>query len=298
MKRFLKHILFFSFIFWGSLALLIYASGYIVKKKADFKLASNINKIIIGHSQPECAYNDSLITNFKNLSSSAELYFYNYQKLKEVLRQNPQVKTIFIEFSTNSILQPDDEKTWGELRLNRFLPYYYPYLGFQDHQLLFKNNIGGYLHATLKSLKQNIHRITTNNYNFIDSIGGYKYLKRQKATAALKHLKNKQIEKKTLEDRAISTVSLAYLEKMVQWGKAHGIKMYLIRSPYHKLYPGNAYETSFQKIRKERFGEVEFLDFKDFPVEDSDFGDLQHLNFMGAKKYSEWFESWLKDHAL
>ena len=36
---------------------------------------------------------------------------------------------------------------------------------------------------------------------------------------------------------------------------------------------------------------VEFLDFSKFPLENSEFGDLEHLNYKGAKVFSEWFNT-------
>ena len=41
--------------------------------------------------------------------------------------------------------------------------------------------------------------------------------------------------------------------------------MYLVRSPQHKYY-NRTNEKEFIKIRNEKFEDIEFLDFNDFPL--------------------------------
>jgi hypothetical protein len=76
-----------------------------MRSKAQFTLETPVENVIFGHSHPECAYNDSLIGNFKNLAQSRQSYFYSFSKIKNVHKQNPQIKNIFIEFTNNQITQ-------------------------------------------------------------------------------------------------------------------------------------------------------------------------------------------------
>ena len=74
--------------------------------------------------------------------------------------------------------------------------------------------------------------------------------------------------------------------------------MYLIRSPLHKSYFGRKNERKYHKIRQQFFNNIEYLDFNSFPIQDNEFRDLEHLNYKGAKKFSIWFDSLLKDSLL
>jgi len=289
MTKFLRNTITFFIIFYGSLLGILLTSNYFINKNANFKLGNDIDKIMLGNSQPECAYNDSLIFNFKNLAKSAETYFYTYQKLKKVVEQNPQIKTVFIEFNPTNVLVREDQKIWRDRYINHHLPNYNAFLDSKDHKLLVLKNSVGYQHAILKSLSRNIERIASNRYNYIDSIGGYLYLNRNKITKnpdSLAPNNNKQYQ---IENVNLSTYDILYLDKIIQLCHTKNITIYLIRSPYHKQYIGNAYESIFQQIKKERYGNIEFLDFKDFPLHNDEFGDLQHLNYKGARKFSSWF---------
>jgi hypothetical protein len=289
MSKFIKNIIRYLLCFFSIIFLVVFITKYTVKKNADFKLESNVTSIILGNSQPESAYNDSLISNFKNLAKSGESYFYNHQKLKHILEQNEQLNTVYIEFSTANILIREDEKIWKNRFINNQLPTYFNFLEFNDHKLLALKNSSGYTHSLFKSLKQNIKRITLNKYNYIDSVGGYLYLKRNKIQTILDTLANNNTKQHKLSTQETSLYDLGYLKKMIALCKKKDIDVYFIRSPYHKLFAGNRYEASFQKIKQNRFGDVPFLDCKNFPIENSEFGDLQHLNFIGAKKFSLWF---------
>ena len=47
-------------------------------------------------------------------------------------------------------------------------------------------------------------------------------------------------------------------------------------------------------ILTQRFDQVEFLDFASVPLTNADFKDPGHLNYLGAQKFSEWFQILIK----
>ncbi len=293
MKAFLQKILLFIICLYSVIVCVILLTNYQIKKHANFKLKSNINKIIIGNSQPECAYNDSLINNFKNLASSGETYFYNYQKLKPLLEQNPQIDTVFIEFSNANILIREDQKIWSNKYITHQLPKYFPFVSLKDQSVLATNNPIGYQKALLMSLKTNLNRLWKNNYSYKDSIGGYWYLKRHKINAILDTLKLSKTNEITLNKKQLSTVDLEYLHKIIALCKEHHIVPYLIRSPFHPYFNGSRYETDYQQILNSQFKSIPFIDFKSYPLKSEEYADLQHLNFKGSLKYSNWFNDYI-----
>jgi hypothetical protein len=74
MRKFLIQIFLFSFSLLSVFLLVIIISNKVIDSKNIFKLTNNINYLILGHSHPECDFNDSLIDNTKNLAQSGELY--------------------------------------------------------------------------------------------------------------------------------------------------------------------------------------------------------------------------------
>jgi hypothetical protein len=290
MRKFIKLSILFSSLLLVLTLLFIELSEFIISQKADFKLNKNIKYIVIGHSHPECAFNDSLIDNFKNLAESGESYFYSYIKTKKVIEQNPSLEVIFIEFTNNQIKASMDKWIWNDNYLNYRYPRYSPFMDIPDKALLAMNNFDGFIAHSPLSAKQNLGRILARNFNYSDNIGGYMHLDRNKTDSLLKTAK-KIIP---INDYSLCENNLAYLNKIIKYCKENGKKVILIRSPQHQYYSGYSNESNYQKVRKERFDSIDYLDFSKFKLENKDFGDLDHLNYKGAKIFSVWFSSILE----
>lgn len=296
MKRFLKNLLIFSFIVCSFLILSYLQTNKIVLRKTNYKIPKNIDKLIIGHSHPECAYNDSLICDFINASSSGSSYFYNYYTLKPIIAHNEQIKTIFIEFTNNQIGSIMDDWTFDDIHLPIKLQLGGTYIDKDGLQLLLKKNIGGVLNGFIKLLRQQIYIIFTSNYKYLYNKGGYLYLVRDNVIKELKI--HKDLDTIKNEKVQISELNLKYLEKCISICKSKNIKVYLVRSPLHHKYSGLYNEQEFQKQIHTRFKNIEFLDFRKYPLSNTEFGDLEHLNYRGARKFSIWFNLLLENGLL
>jgi len=293
MKRFLRKILLFILSFYLVAIAILLVSKALIQANSDFSLNDNITSLVVGNSQSECAYDDSIIPNFINLSKSAETYFYSYQKLKETCAQNNQIKTLIVAFSSTNVLAREDEKIWETPTMNYHLPNLYTFLSKEDYMLLIRNNFLGFHQVSLESITQSLSRITKNNYRFTNTLGDYKNIQRSKITRILDTLKVKKLQQHKLSQEEIATYDLKYLRKIITLAHDHDIEVFLVRSPVHKNYKGRTYNDSFEKIRKERFDDVQFVDFQNFELTNQEFGDLQHLNNKGAQKYSKVFADWL-----
>lgn len=285
MRQFIKLTVTFLIVLFTLIFVLIESTEYVIDRNSDFKLNSNPKYLVLGHSHSECAFNDSLIDNFKNLSESGESYFYTYFKAKEVLKQNPSIETVFVEFTNNQINESMNYWIWKEkYMVNRF-PKYSPFMNNYDKLVLAQNNLSGYLNSTSLSLKQNFSRLLEQNFSYSKSIGGYRYLVRDKTDSLLNNIKISK-EKNIL----ISEINLNYLSKLIRFCEQQGKNVILIRSPQHKKHLGYSNELTYQKIRNNRYSSIEYLDFSNFPLKNSEFGDLEHLNHKGAKIFSIWFD--------
>lgn len=76
MRQFLKKIFSFTFIFIFAFIIVLEITETVIRKKANFKIIKNSKYLLLGHSHPECAFNDSLIDNFINLSKFGDSYYY------------------------------------------------------------------------------------------------------------------------------------------------------------------------------------------------------------------------------
>ena len=98
-KRLIVCIVALGFIF---LAALIVTNNIIADGKY-FSIPTAKSSVILGHSQSECGFNDSLIEGFYNLSQSGEGYPYSYFKAKKILENNNHIDHIFIVYTNNQI---------------------------------------------------------------------------------------------------------------------------------------------------------------------------------------------------
>lgn len=295
MRQFIKLTISFLIVIFTLIFILNESSEYIINQKSNFKLNINAKYLVLGHSHPECAFNDSLIDYFKNISQSGESYYYTYFKAKKIIEKNPSIETVFIEFTNNQINESMNNWIWKEKYMNYRYPQYSPFMNFTDKMVLAKNNLSGYLNSTSLSFKSNFSRVLKQNFSYSESIGGYLYLERDKTDSLLNKLKINTIDEKNIP---ISEINLNYLSKLVRFCEEQGKNIFLIRCPQHEKYSGYSNESTYQQIRNNRYSSIEYLDFSKFPLKNSEFGDLEHLNHKGAEIFSIWFAQLLNTEFL
>lgn len=298
MNKFIKQTTVFIACCIFMLAALMFVPAYIVNKKSKFVIGEQYKIVLFGHSHPECAFNDTLIPGFKNLSHSAESYFYTYQKVKKVLSQNPQIETVLIEYSNNQIDEKMDDWTWGYKYMSNMFPQYASFMDKADIGVLIKNNPNDLMNCTSVLTRMNLLRIFTFNYNFTNTIGGYLRIKNSLASSIKPALNTAANETTGATGLHLSEVNIQYLQKIIEYCHNMHKKVYLVRSPQHKSYEYLKNEKDFIRIKNIKFAAVAFLDFNNFPLKDSEFADPGHLNYKGAAKFSAWFNSMLNSGLL
>lgn len=295
MGKFIKQTVLFIAASTVMLLAIIFVPNYIIKKKSRFIISCKNKIVLFGHSHSECAFNDSMIYNFKNLSHSAEPYFYIYQKVKMVLPQNPQIETVLVEFSNNQIDEKMNEWTWGYKYMSNMLPKYTPFMDKADIDLLIKKSPSDFMNCLSISTRNNLARVFTSNYEFAGTIGGYLRLNHSQNNSAAD---SANISSNKPTGRGLSYVNIEYLQKIIAYCTDHHKKVFLVRSPQHRNYEYLKNEKEFLTIKNTLFSSVEFLDFNKFPLQEDEFADLGHLNYKGASKFSRWFNVMLASGLL
>lgn len=296
MKKFILRVITLITIFIALMIIYEIITDKLISSVGEFKLKSNPKYIVLGHSHPESAYNDKIINNFSNLAQSGESYFYTFQKVKEVLKQNNSIETIFIEFTNNQINENMNDWTWGDKYINNKYPLFSSFIAKDANLLLLNNNYAGFFNSFAISSKKKFFRIIKNDFDYSDEIGGYKYLVRDKTDSIIENSKNLYNPSNILKyNQKISKINILYLHKIINLVNDHGVRIILIRSPLHQRYSGYINEKHYKKILDREFGNLSYLDLSKFPLKNSEFGDLEHLNYKGATKFSSWFNSLIKN---
>lgn len=292
MKTFINRFIGFAILPVVLLCSLLAVNKYL----ADFRIDSSKHILVMGHSHPECAINDSIIKGVGNYAQSGESYFYNYFKTKKIIDHNPQIDYVLIEFSNSQIGWQMDDWIWGEMYMAKRFPRYALFMELQELGWLFRRNSSCFKRSLVPILKNSI-RMPFKGFQYTENkIGGYFYLERDKTEWQLAHLSE---EAETVDTSSqLSEVNLAYLDKTIDYCQKKGVKVVLIRCPIHKRSLALQNEALFQWVRNNRYAAIEFLDFSQFPLSNSEFGDLDHLNYKGARRFSQWFASALGNGLL
>lgn len=280
----MRKFIFKTLSFIGIIIIVFMSVVFVSRHFSKISIDEKRKILILGHSHSECAYNDSIISDVANMSQSGESYFYCYFKTRLIVDHNPGIKTVLIEFTNNQIDQSMNDWIYGEYMSYRF-PKYFAFLDWNSLLLLARKNPKTAAMGISPAIKYNINNIV-NGFK-INDLGGFLYLKRYKTDSMLAA----RPANFTIPEirNQLSEYNLEYLRRIIDYLTGKNIKVYLIRSPLHKEYEGYGNERQYQEIIKTRFSSVEFLDFSRFPASNEEFGDLQHLNHKGAKKFSSWF---------
>ncbi len=299
MKQFSLKLLSFLTIFIILVSIGIFIGYMSINNSHFLKLSDKKNIIVLGHSHPECAFNDSLIPNLSNFGKSGEAYFYTYLKVKNIIPNNKQIKIVLIEFENSQIDKVMDSWTWGNEHIYNSFARYYPFMEYSDFKFLWQKNSNAILECPPKSFIKEL------GYNFLSAsilrksiksntrFGGYLYLVRDKTDSLINSMTVNNLNPTAKTKIEFSETNIIYLSKIIEFCTLNSVKVYLIRSPLHQKYTGYSNETKFKEILSSNFSKIEFLDFKDFPLENYEFGDLGHLNHKGARVFSIFFNNLL-----
>jgi hypothetical protein len=290
MRPFLVTTAFFISLFLSIILACFLIAGSVVVKRADFKINESTKRIVVGHSHPECAYNDSIINAFKNLAISGESYYYTFPKVKNIIKQNPQIETVFIEFTNNQITKNVEEWIWGDKYLSYYFAIYSPFIPIHDLLVVLKNRPKEFL-ANLPVVMKDILKKCFKHVHYPSEYGGYKQL-----TGTLEEYVSEPIKKNedfVVIDNEKSTLQVNYLTSIISFLNKNNIDVILIRTPQHHTYQGYENDSIYHAILNQNFSKCQYIDLSTFPLEQIHFRDSEHLNELGAQVVSHWLNTLL-----
>lgn len=289
MKLFLRKLFLFLILAFGVLALSYYSTLLYLQNKNYYKVPENIHSIILGHSQPACAFNDEIIIGFYNLAQFTEGYPYSYYKAKLILENNKSIRNIFVEYTNNQIGYWAKERVFGSymsLNMERMLPFLD--MSFTLKMFCASKSITQISNSLFKSYRTNLDFILSNKSNFIEEYWhNHKAPDHKFAGDTTKKIKN---QTNFVNYLSIQEENIRYLYLLKQLCKRHKVNFFLVRSPLPKyIREGETNEAFLRLVRETYFSDVPFLDFSSYPLSLDYFADNSHLNIEGSKKFSMYF---------
>ena len=279
MHKFIKDIIIFIGVI--ALILIVFHLFLINNREEIMKIDDSINKIYLGNSTVEQAINDSLLENGFNFARSAESIDLIYAKIQLLKEANPNIDTIYVcfddiilyktniyydlssiffldKFSTTDYLMNLREFSFGRntesishlYDISKIKPMILSYISKVDIRDL---NIGGYLWSTRSKLYEDLHRRKKENV-------------------------------KALKFEDFPRINKYYLNEIISYCKNNGITLFFFITP---RYPTEYPDTIYRNIHQAYFKEIPLLDYSRIQLPDSCFGDCVHLNYKGAKIFTE-----------
>ena len=263
-----------------------------------YKLRPGVNTMLMGHSHIQCSVNDNFLTGMQNQCMSGEAYYYTYLKLKKLVYENPQVKTIILSYTNNQIDHQMDSWIWSEASLYRFYPKFVFLFEREDYEVLLENNPKSVLLSEIKFVKKFTTFMMRRSGDFLEAEnwGGYFKLERNKLDSILK---SDYVEKEwKLDYSKISKTNIDYLKKIKAFCRENNVELIFMRAPIRPEWPHNKNEKLYDTIKQQYFRDIEMMDFKDFPATVNEMGDLEHMNIHGAIRFSKFFNDLLANGLL
>jgi hypothetical protein len=284
MKKILKKIALLLLPIFSLLLLDDIYCNYQLEKNGCYAIDPGTHILVLGHSHPQCAVNDTLIPQTISMAQSSDSYFYVYYKYKKLVEANPQINTIILGYTNNVFFENMDDWIYKETYMGYKFPKYSQVIGPADKFFLFRKNPATFLKSSLDAMKVKNKLAFFNRNKVYNSLtwGGYQYSAKSEVARILSE---KVIDSAALLQTKAAYYNIVYLKKIIEHAQARHIKVILLRTPLHQAYK-RAYENDLVSFVNACHGKVEFWDYSQFALPDADFIDLSHLNYKGADKFS------------
>ena len=255
-------------------------------RSQTLRLPNNENIVFLGNSHVECAINDSIVKNSFNFARSNDYAEQVYLKLKLLKKYNPQLDTAIIGYE-NVLLNQNLKKPI----LGIISPYYYDQFTIEDISKILRfgsfKYISSHFNCPFDILK--IGQILPSFINYdvnvadLKNLGRYEYLVRDKLAMHIELEKSKPMRTSNYD-----VLSIYFLKETINYCNENGITPIFLFPPHHKTSKIDS--TRYKKYYYENYSNIVYYDFRTLELPDSCFGDKNHLNYKGAKIFSQYFE--------
>lgn len=293
MKKFLKETGFFLSIVI-ILAICFYNFNQYLFETDKVKIDEKFTTLICGSSISARGLDPSIIENSFNMSRSGRTTLDVFKILEKVLPENPHIKNVTIDFSPQG--------------LSRRMEYFYYIPGFTQNRMKGMYPLLNYQDLSGYHVNKQIYLKSFLRY---ECVPNFFYLKRKmeliqdkppyfgeflKEESSFVHEEDEKVEVEKLfmfeeEDGMISRNGHINLDSIIQLTKRLDMDLWLFSGPLHqrlrKLIPAEI-ETEFEKEANFSLGydHVHYLNYLDYPLPDSCFRNLNHINYYGSQVVS------------
>ena len=275
MKRFLLQSLVFTF--FTTICFIIFWLIVCSNRDKALKLPDNTNIVFLGNSHFSTGINDTIIQKSFNFARSADNLEHTYIKVKLLKKYNPNIDTIIISYDDNMMNNLDFVSGMNS-------PIFYDFYSFRDIYSLFKFSNREYISEHIAypfDWFKLLQIFTSEKITDMTNIGGDSFLYQPLNDSSM-------TQRKVYTKDKFDDLSICFLDKIVNFCDKNNICLIFMYTPMHKKFIQNKY--FYKQFYNNNYSQIKFYDFRNKYLADSCFRDLHHLNYKGAKVFSEFLE--------
>jgi hypothetical protein len=279
MNTFIRKMFFFISLLFGIFFCFIFITIISFKRVEAMSFKISGDTIIVGHSMPACAIDDSKLTGCFNWSDSGEGHYISYYKIRHLLQKNKHIKYVVCSFSPwgdGDIVNLEKDYCFGLGPVLPFLclsdlsdlPYFRP--------LAWEKALREYWTIQLRHLFVPIPLKCWGHYQ------------RQEKCEVDRDAKSKEralINKKNFRPSR-------YIRSIQILCESHGAKMILLQTP---VYDKKKWFPDVSWIIDQWYPDIEYWDYSEMEFPKDYFSDINHLNIKGAQIFTKMFETRLNE---
>lgn len=245
---------------------------------------TSANKLFLGTSRIQYSIDDRMIPKSLNAGLNADNYIFSYLKLKLLKKYNPQIDTVYIICDRGTIYSS------FHVSEDKFHPFYWDLLDWEDWKNIVRYDracfsLPLYWQKVLPLVKAYLVPVSFQELG----IGQFSELERNKLQEDIRR------QKKNLSDNYfVDKMQKLYLDRIVEFCKLNQIQLFFLNTPSHKSSFNKKTEGMIDDFLKTNYSDVVYYDFEYIDIPDSCFGDVEHLNYKGAKYFTTFLIDTLK----
>ena len=253
----------------------------------SFALPEKTHIVFIGDSHIEVGVDERLIPGSFNFAKSGDPYFDQYFRLEKLLKDNPQITTVFITATPHSLARYGDARIFSNYTMQKVVVRAFPLYTEKEWRIYLENEpIRFFKFLFSHPLKLAKNALNPSNKTLMGSLGHHVVSEGRNLEKSVKAQKDPNAKGQLHgDDSAGNARQVEYLRKIVDFTRSRGARIIFLNPP---LYHGEEFfdVRYFENLLKENFSDVEFWDYADFPIPDDCRQDINHLNRWGAEIFS------------
>ncbi len=261
----------------------------------NFYLGSEVTQLLAGNSRL-AVINPELFDNTTNVSSGGQSYYYTYLLLEQAIPANPQIKRVYIGCSYDNFTKCSDKNIGIESRVEGYFPVL-SWKHLKSQQIRTKN-----LKVLLKmagvpfNFQNELKLITAFNLGPISQENNTaygKYYSSDKSIIDTSIIQEKIQTDFLCKDETFYNSEMLedYFYRILHLCDNEKVELILINPPLYSSYlesipeeVADNYSRIITEARK-KYNDLTILDYSQFEIPDSHYGDIHHLNNLGSKVF-------------